>query len=516
MIKKASDVTLKVLPVLATAEHLFYYEGPCRFGHGEALQPGYDRLANAQKAEAFLTKVKACCDAAGGIELMEPVFLDRTDDWDNHEAMWDKARVSADACDFAVCMQGIACDDLIMEFGERFKKPIATTPISGFSGTITVATMTARSNDYEAYGFYKWDDLTKTLKTLRARKVINTTKILCVTRFGNPTSYSSVDSFKSYEEITAKLGVRFRFVNLHEFFEYFHEMPEGGNCTTPGRTNTPNATREDFARAEALADELMGGAEECTMEREKLVTSCLANVLVQKLMDLQDCNGFTMPCPDACSTRRLNEIGFTACLNHSLNMEQGIPSSCEYDVDCVLSQQALIAVSGKSPYMGNTCPIPMENGHLSARFGTTPEQLAKLEALGDNENLYMMQHSVAHRRIHDNTRNSPYAIRQFAIDQGFGATIRYNFDVDAGQKMTFCRFSPDGSKMFIGSGEIVMGGGYEGYNCSQLVYFKVKDQAKTWKAQCVAGNHCTMVYGDYVQALTDLAEALGVEPVVAD
>ena len=64
-----------------------------------------------------------------------------------------------------------------MEFGERFKKPIATTPISGFSGTITVATMKARTNDYEAYGFYKWDDLTKYLKTLRARKVINTTKI---------------------------------------------------------------------------------------------------------------------------------------------------------------------------------------------------------------------------------------------------------------------------------------------------------------------------------------------------
>ena len=82
--------------------------------------------------------------------------------------------------------------------------------------------------------------------------------------------------------------------------------------------------------------------------------------------------------------------------------------------------------------------------------------------------------------------------------------------------MTFCRFSPDGSKLFIGSGEIVMGGGYEGYNCSQLVYFKVKDQAKTWKAQCLAGNHCTLVYGDYVRELIDLAESLGVEPVVAD
>lgn len=25
-----------------------------------------------------------------------------------------------------------------------------------------------------------------------------------------------------------------------------------------------------------------------------------------------------------------------------------------------------------------------------------------------------------------------------------------------------------------------MGGGYDGYNCSQLVYFRVKDQADTW------------------------------------
>ena len=48
MIQKAADVKLKVLPVLATAEHLYYYEGPCRFGYGDALQPGYDRLAIAQ------------------------------------------------------------------------------------------------------------------------------------------------------------------------------------------------------------------------------------------------------------------------------------------------------------------------------------------------------------------------------------------------------------------------------------------------------------------------------------
>ena len=516
MIQKASDVVLRVLPVLATAEHLYYYEGPCRFGYGEALQPGYDRLANAQKAETFLTKVRECAETAGRVELMEPVFLDRTDDWDDKEEMWEKAAPTALICDLAICMQGIACDDLIIEFAERFKKPVAVTPISGFSGTITVAAMTARTGEYEAYGFYKWEDVTRAFRTLRARKVIQTTKILCITRFGNPTSYSSVDSFNSYEAITAKIGVRFRFVNLHEFFEDMsHEALPEGNCTTPGR-KTWNRDEKDLELANRITDDLISGAEEVTMDRDKILQSAMAYVMVQKYLDLKDCNGFTMPCPDACSTRRLNEIGFTACLTHSLNQEMGIPSACEYDLAAVLTQQAIMAVTGKRPYMGNTCPIPFEDGHLSARFGTTPEQLEKLEKMGETENIYMTQHSVAHRRIQDPDKNSKYAVRNFAIDQGFGATLRYDFDQDAGQKITMCRFSPDAERMFIGSGEIIMGGGYEGNNCSQLVYYKVKDQANTWKAQCLAGNHVVLVYGDYVQDLIDLAESLGVEPVVAD
>lgn len=318
-----------------------------------------------------------------------------------------------------------------------------------------------------------------------------------------------------HDQITDKLGVKFRYVSMFEFVDCMEPATEAGNRTTPGR-KTPNLTEEDKAKAEALCDELMSGASECVMTKENMLPSCVAFVTARKFMDLKDCNGFTMPCPDACSTRLINEKRFTSCLTHSLNMEDGIPSSCEYDTDSVLSQQALIAVSGKSPYMGNTCPIPVEDGKVQGRFGSTPEQLEKLQALEDKDNLYMMQHSVAHRNLRNNGKASPYAIRNFAYDQGFGVTIRYDFDADAGQKITMCRFSPDGTKLFIGSGEIVMGGGYEGYNCSQLVYFKVKDQADTWTKQCMAGNHCTMVYGDYVKELTDLAISLGVEPLVAD
>lgn len=58
MIRKAADIKLKVLPVYAAAEHLYYYEGPCRFGQGEALQPGFDAIMTAQMISDYNAKLK--------------------------------------------------------------------------------------------------------------------------------------------------------------------------------------------------------------------------------------------------------------------------------------------------------------------------------------------------------------------------------------------------------------------------------------------------------------------------
>ncbi|MCD8099674.1 MAG: fucose isomerase [Oscillospiraceae bacterium] len=515
MITKSNDVKLNVLPLLVTCEHLAYYEGPCRFGQGEALQPGFDRLANAQKATVFMEALRECAPA--GVEILAPISIGRTDDWDNKEAQWTVAASAMQSVDLVVVMSGIACDDLVVEFAERFCKPIAVPTVNGFSASTVTAALRAKAmSKYEVYAFYQWSDLGFTMKTLRARKVIRTTHILCVSRFGSTTSYSSVDAFNSFDLITKRLGARFRFVNLHEFFDCMSPARDEGNYTTPGR-KTPNLTAEDMAMASAIADELSAGAVENTMTKEMMLPSIIMYITAQKYMDLNDCNGFTIPCPDACSTRRMNAEKFTPCLTHALNMEQGIPSACEYDTNAVLSQQALIAVSGKNPYMGNTVPIPCVDGHFQTRFANTPEQFAELEKDPANlGHLYMMQHSVAHRRLRDSDKNAEYSIRNFTYDQGFGVTIRYDFDADAGQKITFCRFAPDGSKLFIGTGEIVMGGGYKSQNCTQLVYFRVKDTADTWEKQCYAGNHCAMVYGDYTKELIALAKSLGVEALVAD
>lgn len=78
-----------------------------------------------------------------------------------------------------------------------------------------------------------------------------------------------------------------------------------------------------------MANGIMSGAEMCCIDKKFVVNSLIAWRTVQKNMDLYDCMGFVAPCPDMCSTRRLNKQQFTMCFSHSLNLEQGIG----YDTD---------------------------------------------------------------------------------------------------------------------------------------------------------------------------------------
>jgi L-fucose isomerase-like protein len=230
-------------------------------------------------------------------------------------------------------------------------------------------------------------------------------------------------------------------------------------------------------------------------------------------MEQKDCNAFTAPCPDACSTRRFNESKFTFCFTHSLNMEDMIPSACEYDVNSVITQQALIAVSGKCPYMGNTRPMPYVDGEFFSSGYFSAEELLPMRA--DPENICFTEHSVPNRRLRDPEVEGPYALRHFAYDQKFGAVFRYDFTQDKGQVITLARFSPDCTKLMIAKGTIVGGGGYDRDNCNTIVAYKVSDRKDFWKKQTYVGNHMCLVYGDYVQDLINLADNLGVEVLLA-
>ena len=511
-ITRAFDVKLKVLPLLSFAEHLYYYEGPCRFGSGEALEPGYDALANAQKQRLFLDNLRA--SAGENIEIMDAAVIRRTDDWDDHESEWEAITDAVNRADVVVGSAAIASDDRLVEFATRFSKPLIVSPDSFASNIGVPAAIRALTGEHEVFSAWRWEQVGPLLATLRARKIMRTTRILLATRFGSPISQSSLDTFNNYERITAKLGVQFRFVNIHELLDQMTPAVPGGNHTTPGR-QTLDLTEADMAEAEALADELLGGAAYVDLARKHLLTSLYAYLTVRKHMDYKDCCGFTAPCPDVCSTRRLNEMQFTFCLTHSLNLEQGIPSACEFDVNGVVSMQALMAVSGKCPFLGNTEPLTWAGDHPVVLGGSDEQAKILCERLGnDRRNVYFMQHSIAHRRIKDEKQNSAYAMQHFAYDQGFGATMRYDFDDDQGRTMTLCRFSPDGEKLMIARAEVISGDGYRVPNCAEVVYFRVKDVDEFFDAQTNVGLHMVMVYGDYTRQLIDLAKLMKVEPLV--
>lgn len=507
MIKRGLDVKLNVKPIFLGIVHKFYYEGPCRFAKGEALTPEYERLMMEELRPQFFKDVEDHLPDC--VNLLKPVAAECHDDWVMPEALFDE--ITEEEADAYIISGGIARSALLIELGERTKKPIFQDP--SIFADLTAVSAALRARGLEAYGCRTWDEIATQMRVLRVRKALRKANILLAVRFDSNVSKSGNDTFVSLNHVTRAFGTHFRFLNLHELIDYLEPLPEGGNYTTPGRTDTPNITPEEIEKAEALADELLAGADDVHVEREFLVKSCKAYIEICKLLELHDCCGFTAPCPDFCSTRRANESQVTFCLTHSLLNEQGIPSACEYDIDAVLSMLILETISGREAYMGNTLPLVFEGGSLRPQKRFNIKDIADVK---DLHNLMTTSHSVAGRNFRGiGGKKASYGLRHFAYDQGFGAIMRYDFTQDKGQKITLCRLSPDCTKIFVGSGEIVGGGDYDVDNCNCYVVYRVKDQDDFYEKQCYVGNHVPLIYGDYTKELKLLGKALGLEVLEA-
>ena len=342
--------------------------------------------------------------------------------------------------------------------------------------------------------------------------------MLCAARFGTARSISDMGNFVDLEHVTDVLGTQFTFVNIHELLDQTHIGKSGENYTLPGRAAL-NPTEEDVREMEALADDLIGNAQECDMTREEVLNSERFYITVKKMLDYYGCNAFAAPCPDACATRRLNEEHMTFCMTHSLLGEMGIPSACEYDIPACLSIAILSTLADAPAYMGNTThdAKAMEGGRygLSPFFHTDINDKCLDVVKADPDNIVLTWHAVPRRNMRGwDAPKAPYAIRPFAAS-GFGVTFRYDFTRDAGTTITMCRISPDCSKLFVAKGEIVGGVGYQDYSCSEGVFFRVKDGNDFFQKQLEVGNHVPLVYGDCFDQVVALGKHLGLEVITA-
>lgn len=515
---RVTEYKLVLQPIMTGFYHDYIFEGPCRFGKGEMLTKEFDLAMAASQKKNHRINIETYLSPIA--EILPVVDWDRNeeflvDDDALQEATRENSRV--DAYIFPDMSRNT---DILIAVAEKTGKPILMLPPATSVGVCkNIAALRARG--YEAWGFRTWDELIDHLEVMRVRKALANLKVLCVSRFGSTDTPSAGDNLINPAEATKKLGVHFVYANAHEFLDQTHIGESGNNHTTPGKKGL-NPTAEEAAEIERMADELIVGAGKCYMERQEVIHSFRAHYTIKKMLEYFGCNAFTIPCPDVCATRRLNEERYTFCMNHSLLNEQGIPSACEYDIATVISLAILEAFSHSAAYMGNLTHAPyyMKSfGKLPLPYfynlsGTCDTEYLKRVA-EDSENTLFLQHSVGNRKLHGyDGPQAPYDIRPYT-GSGWGVTIRTDFNLDVGQQVTFCRIDPSCSKIFAARGVVVAGRGQDDNGCSLGMFIRVKDAKDFFYKQLFIGNHVPIVYGDYFDRICAFGRDAGLEVITA-
>lgn len=516
-IKIPKDIKLNVQPITLAIYHEYVFEGPCRFGEGEQLTKEYDLMRIASIHKQYVEEVQEHLDDVDFVNVMEPLVIKRDETFPVTDEILDEMGKNADEVDVYLVKFHPFGIDLALAFAQKYHKTMASVlQCCNDSGMVAAL----RPRGCEAYGWPSWETAIESMKVLRARKALKNVRALCIPRNNSNNSLSALDSFYHHDEVTEKLGVEFRYYNLHEFMDQMNNVDPTTNPTLPGR-RCDNINDEDETIIGSRVEEFVAGASECDMDFDSIFPSMKANYLVQKLLKKLDCNAFAAPCPDMCATRRLNEGRFTLCLNHSLNNEQGICSACEYDLSALVSMEFLSNLSFTAPYMGNTSVGKVANDaalEVSPLLKRNKESYAgAADSMDAKNNIAYTFHATPNRLLAGfEAEQAPYAIRPFAMGGRWGATIRYDFARDAGKTVTMCRIDPLCKKIFIARGKIVAGIGYQDENCTEGVFFEVADSEKFYNAQIQVGNHVPLVYGDVYDNAVALAKLLGLEVLTCE
>ncbi len=503
-IRKPLDIKVSILPIFGSLIHKVAYEGPCRFGDKEELTEDFDSRATAMGFAAFKQKLADRFGDDADVNLLEPLCIACSDEFQFSYEQFDAIDAVIGQTD-VILFYGNPMPRLVREVATRYTQPLM---ILTNSGAITLSEISELLNRGRAgvYGCIDWDEVVSKAHCFKVLKALKNTRVLKMIRHEGDLYLT--DDFKCEKAF----GVTATSINMHEMMDQLHVGDGTGNYNLPLRTAC-NLTPDEEQEAERITDELIGGADECWMDRDKVLKSVRFNVLTRKLMAHFNCNAFTAQCKECCATTRINEEQVTYCLGHSLNNECGIVSACEGDMNALTAITVLGCLSRKAPYQSNTTPVVMENGEIVSKnwFSDQP-------CIQEYENeLYCTWHAVPNRYMDGlDGAPTPYAVGPFTANARFGATIRRKFADDAGKTVTLLRFNPAGTKMLVIKGEVVGGTGYDRFGCPEGIYFRVQDRDGLFHAQLEFGCHTASVFGDYSAELKELAEMMGVEYVLFD
>jgi len=457
------NMKLKVKPVFIQLIHSGAYEGPCRTGSKEMLEPEAERARGKKLFEKFCNLVSK--ELTAEAEILKPVYMEWKDDWTIPESEFRKLDIDAKETDLFLIseLSGLSQYPAI-KIAQRYKKPIAMV---GQVMNIDIAAY-LRARGLEGYAPLDIDELNHLISLLRVRKAVQHTRVLVVTT-GEIIPVGVVSNIWNLEDVKKRFGIDFKCISYEEIFEEFDRVIKDEN---------------EQRKAKEITSKLIKDAQKVHMKEEYIFDSVSFYIATKNLMRKYNCNAFVIPCFEICAKRIAEEKKVTFCLTHSLLKDEGYPSACEGDINALLAMMLLMYISKKSAYMGNSSIVNKE------------------------KNIMRLLHDVPGLKMKGLDKPSlPYEIRNFTF-RGWGATLRYDFSRDRGEIVTLARFNPMATELLVTKGEIIGGGGFDEIGCTLRVYIKVKDVLKLFHEEINFGHHLAMVYGDYVQDLKDLGEIM--------
>jgi len=449
--------------------HEAAFEGSCRHGDLKGLGREAETAALDKRFARFAKEVGAL-ELPPNVDILKPVSMNLWVEKGNPEIVLEtkhlkKLAADADSADLYVVTGGGLPQYTCLRIAETYGKPVVLARTAGWG---LDAPAGLRRLGYEGYYESEWDGVVRLIRAMSARKAMGRTRILNVTNFIDQVPKGVVSSIIDLDALKSKYGVGLKFMNYDDFFR---------------RMDGVSADKETRAQAQELAGRLIAGADSSNMTREDMVNSLLFYLTVRRVMEETGCNAFTIECFELCSSMQPWHRRFTPCLTHALLKDEGYPSACEKDLNALLAMLVEMVLARKAAYMGN------------------PDIDVK-------ENILTLHHSDAGRRLRGLAGpDSEYGIHSFT-ESGFGATLRYDFNREAGEPVTVARFDPTATRLLAARGTVIDGSGLEGYGCAQRVRIRLSDGAEFQRAQQDYGHHLAMVLGDVIAEIRDLADMM--------
>ena len=447
MIESAFKTKLRVKPLFGYLLHSEFWEGPCRAGRRENMEPTVERsLAEG----AYKQFVESIGDLGEGIEVLKPMFIPYIEDLVVKQEYFDILQEEEPNID-VLLVSGWRIPRI-----ERIHKPIVILD-AGNECTDVCAYM--RSIGREAYPALDRSEVVELLYGMWVRKAVSCTRALVLT-YGQDSPFGLMSNIRDLEKIRALYGFE---VVKRPFTEIFSYM---------------DAVGED--EVADIVQKLLSQASLVKMKKELLVNDVRYYMAAKHMMDAFGCNAFSTSCHELCASRIPQERKFVPCLTHSLLKDEGYPSGCEEDINALLAMTVLMYLGRRPAFMGNP--------HFEA------------------ENLLSLHHSVPSLSMDGyGTNPLPYELWAFT-GQGFGAKMQIDLSTVDDKTITLARFNTMGDTLSVKTGEIVKSEFVETY-CSPFYYIKMEDARSFMHRLADFGHHQVLVLGDWTKKL-DLVSSL--------